>query len=111
MMNMEHFYRQHSRAINVTANVLLVVLCGISYVLLLVLYFTQGMWTDSFMFVDEGNLPPTTAIPLLGVLLTGATSALLTRSVEHSVWIRLLGGDHDLLTTKTFTADEIQQRS
>jgi hypothetical protein len=111
MDNMERFLRQHSRAINITVNVLLVVLCGIGYSLLLVLYITQGMWTESFMFVDRGGLPPTTAVPLLGVLLTGATSALLTRSVEHSVWIRLLGEDSGLLPVKSFTTDEIHQRS
>lgn len=111
MEKMEHFFRQHSQAINVTVNVLLVALCGIIYGLLLVLYLTQGMETESLMFVGRGSLPPTTAVPLLGVLLTGATSALLTRSVEHSVWIRLLGGQLDLLPTKSFTTDEIHQRS
>lgn len=87
------------------------ILCGIAYALLLVLYFTQGMGTESLMFVDRGSLPSTTAVPLLGVLLAGTTSALLTRSVEHSVWIRLLGGRPDILPTKRFTADEIHQRS
>lgn len=108
---MERFFKQHSQAINITVNVLLVVLCGIDYALLLVIYFSQGMGTESLMFVDRGSLPPTTAVPLLGVLLTGATSALLTRSVEHSVWIRLLGGDPDLLPTGRFTTEEIHQRS
>ena len=108
---MEHFFRQHSQAINITVNVLLVVLCCISYALLLALYLTQGMGTESLMFVDRSSLPPTTAVPLLGVLLTGASSALLTRSVEHSVWIRLLGGEPDSLPTKSFTTDEIHQRS
>jgi hypothetical protein len=111
MDNMDRSLRQHSRAINITVNVLLLVLCGIGYALLLVLYFSQGMWTESLMFVDRGSLPPTTAVPLLGVLLTGATSALLTRSVEHSVWIRLLGRERDLLPTKRYTTDEIHQRS
>lgn len=108
---MDRFFVQYSRAINITVNILLVVLCGISYALLLVLYITQGMWTESFMFVDRGSLPPTTAVPLLGVLLTGATSALLTRSVEHSIWICLLGGEPDLLPTKILKTGEIHQRS
>lgn len=110
MANMERFFKQHSQAVNITVNVLLVVLCGIGYALLLVIYFTQGMGVESLMFVDRGRLPPTTAVPLLGVLFAGATSALLTRSVEHSVWIRLLGGEPDLLPTK-FTTEEIHQRS
>jgi hypothetical protein len=108
---MDRFFVQHSRAINITVNILLVVLCGISYALLLVLYITQGMWTESFMFVDRGSLPPTTAVPLVGVLLAGAISALLTRSVEHSVWIRLLGGESGLLPTNIFKPDEIHPRS
>jgi hypothetical protein len=78
MDNMERLLRQHSRATNISVNILLMALCGIGYALLLVLYFSQGMGTESFMFVGRGSLPPTTAILLLGVLLTGVTSALLT---------------------------------
>lgn len=108
---MERFFRRNSRAINITINIVLIILCSISYILLLSLYFTQGMRTESFMLVSRGSLPPTTAVPLLGVLLTGATSALLTRSVEHSVWIRLLCRETDLLSTKRFRTDEFHQRA
>jgi len=109
MDHLQRLFGKHSRTINITTSILLGLLCGIVYVLLLVLYFTQGMWTESLRFVDRDGLPPTTAIPLLGVLLTGATSGLLTRAVEHSVWIRLLGRDPG--PSKILATDEIHQRS
>jgi hypothetical protein len=87
------FFKRHSVAVNAATNILLILLCTISYVVLLVLYFTQGMEVESFKHVGKGILPPTTAIPLLGVLLTGATSALLTRSVEHNLWTNLFRGN------------------
>jgi hypothetical protein len=69
------------------------------------------MGIESFQYVGRGGFAPTTAVPLLGVLLTGATSALLTRSVEHSIWIRLLCGKTELLPTKTFPTEEFHQRA
>jgi hypothetical protein len=79
------FFKRHSVAVNATINIVLALLCAISYVVLVVLYLTQGMRVESFTHVGKARLPATTAIPLLGVLLTGATSALLTRSVEHNL--------------------------
>lgn len=105
------FLRRHSRAINIATNVLLVMLCGVGYALLLILYSTQGMGVESFKYVGRGGWAPTTAIPLLGVLLTGATSALLTRSVEHSIWIQLLHGKTESLPTKLFPTEEFHQRA
>ena len=84
------FLERHSFAVNVAINVLLAGLCCASYAILVALYFTQGLGVRSLMYADESTLPPTVAVPLLGVLLTGATSALLTRSVEHSLWNTLL---------------------
>jgi hypothetical protein len=69
------------------------------------------MGIESFQYVGRGGFAPTTAVPLLGVLLTGATSALLTRSVEHSIWIRLLCGKTELLPTKKFPTEEFHQRA
>lgn len=111
MERLLRFLRRHSRAINIAVNVLLMVLCSVSYALLLILYSTQGMGIESFKYIGRGSLAPTTAIPLLGVLLTGATSALLTRSVEHSIWIRLLCGKTELLPTKRFPTEEFHHRA
>ena len=105
------FSRRHSRAINISINILLATLCGVGYALLLLLYSTQGMGIESFKYVGRGSFAPTTAIPLLGVLLTGATSALLTRSVEHSIWIRLLCRRTELLPNKKFSTEEFHQRA
>jgi hypothetical protein len=97
------FFKRHSVAVNATTNIVLILLCAISYVLLLVLYFKQGMEVESFTYVGKGILPPTTAIPLLGFLLTGATSALLTRSVEHNLWTNLIRGRPESTRSSTET--------
>jgi hypothetical protein len=105
------FFKRHSVAVNATTNIVLILLCAISYVLLLVLYFKQGMEVESFTYVGKGILPPTTAIPLLGVLLTGATSALLTRSVEHNLWTNLIRGRPESRFYKEFDRNEPYQRA
>ena len=85
------FLERHSLAINVTINIVLLLLCAISYATLIALYYTQELHIRTFTYIEEEKtIPPTTAIPLLGVLLTGVTSALITRSVEHSLWISLM---------------------
>jgi hypothetical protein len=105
------FFKRHSVAVNATTNIILVLLCAISYVVLFVLYFRQGMEVESFTYVGKGTLPPTTAIPLLGVLLTGATSALLTRSVEHNLWTNLIRGRPESRFYKEFDRNEPYQRA
>jgi hypothetical protein len=105
------FFKRHSVAVNATTNIVLVLLCAVSYVVLVVLYFTQGMEVESFTYVGKGQLPPTTAIPLLGVLLTGATSALLTRSVEHNLWTKLIRGRPESRFYKEFAQNEPYQRA
>jgi hypothetical protein len=83
--------KRHSLAVNVTINVVLLLLSAICYATLIALYCTQGLHLRTFTYIEKGEtLPPTTAIPLLGVILTGVTSALITRSVEHSLWISLI---------------------
>jgi hypothetical protein len=105
------FFKRHSVAVNATTNIVLLLLCAISYVVLIVLFFTQGMEVGSSTYVGKGILPPTTAIPLLGVLLTGATSALLTRSVEHNLWTNLIRGRPESRFYKEFDRNEPYQRA
>lgn len=85
------YSKRHSLAINITINILLALLCVLSYVFLLLLYFSQGLGVASFTYVNRGTIPPTAIVPVFGILLNGATLALLTRSVEHDLWIKLLG--------------------
>lgn len=111
MDTIKHFYARHSLAINIAINVLLAGLCIVSYAVLITLYLTQGLGLRSLRYRDEGILPPTVAVPLLGVLLTGATSALLTRSVEHSLWTNLVYGTPGSNHLAKFTDEESYQRA
>lgn len=75
-----------SRTTNLAINILLASLCAISYIFLIVLFLTEGMNLASFRLTNQGTVSPTTVIPVFVIILTGATSALLTRSVEHDLW-------------------------
>ena len=113
MEAVKNVLKRHSLAINITINIVLLSLCAISYATLIALYYTQGLHLRTFTYIEEGKtIPPTTAIPLLGVLLTGVTSALITRSVEHSLWISLIcdkAGSH--YSNTALTDDESHQRA
>jgi len=113
MKAVKQFLERHSLAINITTNIVLLLLCAISYATLIALYYTQGLHLRTFTYIEEGEtIPPTTAIPLLGVLLTGVTSALITRSVEHSLWISLICDKAGLYYSNTALSDaESHQRA
>lgn len=102
---------RNSLAINIAINVLLVTLCLASYILLLVLYLSNGMWTRSFMYINEGNIPPTTVITLFGVLLAAATSGLLTRCAEHSLWSTIINDESASYGAKQVSPDESHRQA
>jgi len=90
---LDRLLKRHSLYVNVTINVGLLLLCTFSYATLVALYCTWGLGIDQFTetypvsLPNTGiTLPPTVVVPLLGVILTSATSALLTRAVEHNLW-------------------------
>lgn len=90
---MEHLERnleRHSTKVNWAINLSLALASGISYVFLLALYLSDGMNLASFKYVDGGSIAPTTIVPVFGIIITSATSALLTRFVEHDLWSTLL---------------------
>jgi hypothetical protein len=97
LRSIDHFIQRNSLRVNIAINTLLMFLCLISYALLITLYLTEGMNIDSLIYISVTPtpyaLPPTIVIPLIGVTLTSATSALLTRSVEHSLWQTILRKD------------------
>lgn len=90
---MEHLKRnleRHSTKVNWAINLSLALASGISYVFLLALYLSDGMNLASFKYVDGGSIAPTTIVPVFGIIITSATSALLTRFVEHDLWGTIL---------------------
>lgn len=103
--------KRHSWATNLTINILLALLCIFSYVFLIALYLSQGLSIASFKNLDESSISPTAIIPVFGVILNGATSALLTRSVEHGLWNSLLQKEGYPTTEKQYTSNEIERRA
>jgi hypothetical protein len=97
LRSIDHFIQRNSLRVNIAINTLLMFLCLISYALLITLYLTEGMNIDPLVYISitptPYALPPTVVIPLIGVTLTSATSALLTRAVEHSFWQTILRRD------------------
>lgn len=81
---------RQSTKVNWAINISLVVLCAVSYAFLITLYLSGGMNVASLTYIDHGTISPTTLVPIFVIILTGATSALLTRSVEHDLWYSLL---------------------
>lgn len=102
---------RRSFEINVATSIILTLICAFCYALILLLYLTKGLQVRSFMYVGEGSIPPTFIVPLLGIILTGATSALLTRAVEHDVWSTILVRRHGPEVSQHLAADEIHRRS
>lgn len=48
------------------------------------------MQVEALVLIDDkSRISPTVAIGILSVTLTGATTALVTRAVEHSLWLKL----------------------
>ena len=91
MDRIKNFTSRHSLTINSSINIALSLLCVFSYVVIFLLYATGGLFVPSFENVDnDSTVTPTAFVPILGVLLTGATTALLTRCVEHDVWLALM---------------------
>ena len=57
------------------------------------------------------TLPPTAVIPLIGVTLASATSALLTRCVEHSLWETLLRDRSITPTGRRLTSENTSKQA
>lgn len=76
-------------------SVCLIVLCIVSYILLLLLFIKPSLYhIESLIYVDRpSKITPAVAIGLIAALLAGATSAFTTRCVEQSLWLRLVPRD------------------
>ena len=90
----DRFVTLNSLPVNVVINMLLILICFASYVALFAFYFIQGMNINPFIFIHARpyTLPPTAVIPLIGVTLTSAPSALLRRADEVLAFSNTVGG-------------------
>ena len=75
------------------------------------MFLTQGLYTRSFTHVEGGMLPPTSVIPVLGILLVAATSALVTRAVEHKLWAEIMYETTDRDSSRSSTHKELNRRA
>lgn len=83
---------RHCRSFSVLIQVLLLVGSIGSYILLLILFIKPSAYKlDSLIYPDDatGFINPQVAVGLITALLTPSTSALITRSVKHSLWRKL----------------------
>jgi hypothetical protein len=84
------FVHIHSRLVNFAACVLLSCVILICYLLILILFLKpSALLLDSLLTPAAKGIKPTTAVTLVGAVLAGATSALITYAVEQSLWLKL----------------------
>ena len=79
-----------SQAVNIAVSLLLLLLCLLCNALLLILFLRPNWYhLSSLLFPGTGRLKPTVAATLIDALYTAVTAALVTRQVEHSLWLKL----------------------
>ncbi|KAG8411743.1 hypothetical protein J3458_015328 [Metarhizium acridum] len=73
-----------------TASLALVILA--CYTLLIILYVQPKLYRiSSLVYVDgSSSIKPSVAVSLITTVLAAATSAFITRCVEHSLWLKLV---------------------
>jgi hypothetical protein len=90
MKAVKAFVHTHSKLINVAACVLLSCVILICHLLILILFLQpSALLLASLLTPDAKGIKPTTVVTLVGAVLAGATSALVTRAVEQSLWLKL----------------------
>jgi hypothetical protein len=90
MKAVKAFVHTHSKLINVAACVLLSCVILICHLLILILFLQpSALLLASLLTPDAKGIKPTTVVTLVGAVLAGATSVLVTRVVEQSLWLKL----------------------
>lgn len=107
--SIQSYLKRHTFAVNVTINAVLGLFCLASYIFLLALYLSQGMRIKSFTYVNEGTISPSSAISFCGAILTGATSALLSRCAEHNLWSIIMGSQPVANVSRRLTPEDSLQ--
>ena len=80
------------------------------YTTLISLYVSGGLTIRHFIFIDEeSTITPTAVVSAIGVLITGTTTAFLTWSIEHYLWIKLMRSDVCLGTARARDTHRVAQ--
>jgi hypothetical protein len=84
------FLERNSRLLNISVSLILVSICLACNVLLVLLYLTPASYhIESLVYSQPGNIKPAVIVTLITAIFTAATSGLITRSVEHALWLKL----------------------
>ncbi|KAG9250836.1 uncharacterized protein F5Z01DRAFT_343249 [Emericellopsis atlantica] len=83
--------RTRGRLLNLLFTVSLAIISLACYILLIMLYVRPELYhIPSLVYVvGSSSIKPTVAVGLITAVLAAATSALITRCVEHSLWLKL----------------------
>lgn len=89
-MGLNAAFKKHSRAINILTEITLVLIIFLCYALYIILFVSPSTYVlDSLITPAARGLKPTTAVTLISTLFVAATSALVTKGVEQSLWLKL----------------------
>ncbi|KFG79489.1 hypothetical protein MANI_021747 [Metarhizium anisopliae] len=83
--------RSRGRLLNILLTASLALVSLVCYILLIILYVQPKLYhIPSLVYVDgSSSIKPSVAVSLITATLAAATSALITRCVEHSLWLKL----------------------
>ncbi|OAL42792.1 hypothetical protein IQ07DRAFT_668749 [Pyrenochaeta sp. DS3sAY3a] len=89
-MALKSFLDTHSRAVNIAAFVLTLLVSLVCYILIILLFVSPStLHLQSLLRPGAKGIKPTTAITLLAAVLAAATASLINRAVEQSLWLKL----------------------
>ncbi|KAK0728933.1 hypothetical protein B0T21DRAFT_444443 [Apiosordaria backusii] len=101
LLDPEIMFELQGCRLQVLLNAALATVCVVCYLLLVVLYLTPESYrVESLLQPNRGTIKPAAVVGLLATILAASTSTLVTRCVEHSLWIRLASGPSQKATTK-----------
>jgi hypothetical protein len=89
-----------SRTINIVLDSTLFLICLICNLLLILLFLSPGAFhLDSLVHPGSKSFSHAVVVALTTAIFTTSTSALVTKAVEHSVWLKLAPGSSRKTTT------------
>lgn len=80
----------HTKGYNALVNIALACICIVCYLLLMILFLSPNSFhLSSLVVVQNSKIKPAVVVGLLSTVFSGASSALVTRAVEHHLWLKL----------------------
>jgi len=115
LRSIDGLLKRNSLPVNVAVNMLLMLICLVSYAALFALYFSQGHEHQPYFIHPRQTLHSTSygsdPADRSHCTLTSATSALLIRFVEHSLWETILRDRSITPTGRSLTPEDTSQQA